>query len=187
MPTSNKSLDAFGRAQQPLAFVCINGVLDVLLMRQQLQVVKSIVRTDKVFVVDFKSIRNWPVKRFPDYAMNAAFGVLASTTKVYDQVVRAIWSWFNQPITSFTYPRFAQFDGVCGRDADGKERGYFFQRGASGKHFFGLRHFGCVNRFAPRNPAQIAVIADFIQIFKAKNWFPRFHAQSPFNMNGSVA
>ena len=184
MPTSNKSLDAFNRPQQPLAFVRVNGVLDVLLMRQQLQVIKSIVSTDKVFVVDFKSIQNWSVKRFPDYAMNTAFGVLASTTKVYDQVVRTIRSWFNQPMSCIAGPRFARFDGVRGRDADAQKFSNVFKRSALSKHLFGLRHFGCVNRFAPRNSAHIAVIADFVQVFKPKNWLPRLHALTPFKVNG---
>jgi hypothetical protein len=84
-------------------------------------------------------------------------------------------------------PRFAQLDGLSRGDADAQKLRDFFQCSASGKHFFGLRHFGCVYGLASCNTAHVTVIADLVQTFKAKNWFPRFHAQPPFNMNGSVA
>jgi hypothetical protein len=186
MPTSNKSFDAFDCSQQPLAFVSVNRVLDVLLMRHKFQVLKSVVSAVKVLVVNFKPSGNGSVERFPHEPVNGSPRVLRVFAQRYSQVPLQ-QSCSARPMPSVSTPRLAQLNGMSCGNADTEKRGNFFQRSTSGKHLFGLRYFGRVYGLATRNPPHVAVIAHLVQTFKTKNWFPRFHAQSPFNMNGSVA
>ena len=155
-------------------------------MCHKLQVLKSIVSAVKIFVVNFKSSWNGSVERFPYKPVNGASRVLCIFAQRYLQISLQ-QSCFARPMPSVSSPCLAQLDRVRSGYADAKKRGHFFQRSASGKHFFGLRHFGCVYGPASRNAAHIAVVADLVQTFKPKNWFPRLHAQPLFNMNRSVA
>jgi hypothetical protein len=186
MPTSNKPFDAFDRSQQPLALVSINRVLDVLLMRHKFQVLKSVVSAVKVLVVDFKPSGDNSIKGLPHNPVNGAPRVLRVFTHRYLQV-SSQQSCFARPMPRVPGPSFTQLDGLGRGNADAQKLSHFFKRSASGKHFFSLRHFSRVYGFASRNSAHVAVIAYFVQAFKTKNRPPRFHAQPPFNVNGSVA
>lgn len=186
MLTRHKPLHALDRSQQPLVFVSVNRVLNVLPMCHKLQVLKSVVSAVKVLVVNFKSSWNGSVKRFPHKPVNGAPRVLCVFAQRYLQISLQ-QSCFARPMPSVSRPCLAQFDRVRGRDADAQKFGHFFERSALNKHLFGLRHFSRVYGFGSGDSAHIACIAHFIQIFKTKNWFPRFHAQPLFNMNSSVA
>ena len=180
----NKAFMAFDCSQQPLAFVRINCMLNILLMRQQLQVVEAIVGAVKVFVVNFKAPRNGAIERLPHQTMNSFFGVLAFAAQIYYQVMRTIWTRRHCSICCVAAPCFTQLDAVRSRDADAQKLSNFFQRSVLFKHSFGFWNFGRVYGFAPRYAAHVPVIANFVQVFKPKNWFPRFHALTPFKVNG---
>ena len=186
MPPSNKAFDAFDRSQKPLAFVSVNGVLDVLLMRHQLQVFQSVVRTVKIFVVDFQTSWNRTVKCLPYQAMDATSDVHAVTAQVCKSVMFKK-RCFHGAIARFTDPCFSLLDRVRSSYTGLKKICNFTKGGALTKHLFGFGYFGRVQFFPPRNSTHISCVAHLVQIFKAKNGFPRFHTIPPFNVNRSIA
>lgn len=186
MPTSNKSFDAFSRPQQPLAFVSVNRVLDVLLMRYKLQVFEPVIRAVKIFVVDLKPSRNRSVERFPHDSMNSASSVLAVFAQRYLPVTFQ-HSRFARPIRRVSSPNFPKFYVAGSRQTSVQKFRNFSQQRALFKHALGFSHFCSVQSLAPRNTAYVACIADFVQTFKPNNRPPHFHAMSPFNVNRSIA
>ena len=81
MLTFDKSFCAFNRTKQPFAFVRVNGMLDVLLVRKQFQIVNAIIGSVKVFMVDFQSTFNRPNKSLPQSPVNSNFSVFSIFTR----------------------------------------------------------------------------------------------------------
>ena len=186
MPTSNKSFDAFSRPQQPLAFVGVNRVLDVLLVRYKLQVFEPVIRAIKIFVVDLKPSKNRPVERFPHNSMNSAPSVLAVFAQRYLPVAFQ-QSRFARPVRCVSNPNFSKFY-VAGRcQASVQKFRNFSQQRALLKHALGFSYFCAIQSLTARNTAYVARIADFVQAFKTNNRFPHLHAKPPFNVNRSIA
>lgn len=181
-----KPLRTLDRTQKPFGFVCVDGVLNVLLMRYKLQVFEPIVSAVKVFVVDLQTTFNWPVKRFPCHTMYAMPSVFSVFAQVYN-VIAFNQTGLDKTVGCIARPSLALLDGVrCGY-ASTQKSSNLFKGGTVIKHSFSFGNFGSVKRFCPSNPAHIAKIANFVQAFKAKNWFPCFHNLSPFNINRSIA
>lgn len=175
--------------RQVFAFFSINSVrmVNIVPMRKQLQVVQPIVGAVKVFVVDFKSAKNWAVKCLPHQPMHT-FSVIDAVLHQIDLCVfMRVQSKFYWTMPSVSDPSVAALDVAGGGQTGVQKRRNFTQQRTLLKHALGLGYFGAVQRFTSCCAAHITVIAHLVQIFKAKNWFPRFHAQSPFNMNGSIA
>jgi hypothetical protein len=181
-----KPLRTLDRTQKPFGFVCVNGVLNVLLVRYKFQVFKPVVSAVKVFVVDLQTAFNWPIKRFPHCPMNANTPVNTIFAKA-NLKIPLKQKTFAQSVRRLTSPSFALLDGMrCGY-ASTQKNSNLFKSSAVFEHLFSFGNFGGVKRFSPSNPARIAKVANFVQAFKAKNWFPCFHSLSPFNMNRSIA
>lgn len=175
MFSSNKTFDAFNRSQKPFGFVGINKVLRVLLMSDKLQVIYMIVSSVKVFVIYLQATINTTVKRFPHYSMHRT----ANHFSVFAQRYVAIAfqkANFYVSVSSVANPRFATLDKVRRGYAGAQKLSNLFKGRAVLKHLLGFGNFGGVKSFASGNPARAAVIADLVQVFKVKNWFPRFHA-----------
>lgn len=183
MFASNEPLYALDRAQQPLALVRINRVLDVLLMCHQLQVFQSIVGAVKVFVVDLKSAWNRAIERLPHHAVNGFFRVPAVAAQVYNEVVGAVRPRVYKPKTGVASPSLTQLDAVRGRNTGAQELGNLSQQCALLKHALGLGHSVAVQRFAPRDPAHVAVIAHLVQLLEPKYRLPCFYLRTPFKVS----
>ena len=187
MFSSNKSFHTLNRPQKPFGLVGVDRVLKILLMRDNFQVIQSIVGAVKVFVVYFQSAFNTPVKRFPHYAMRPFAGVLAVAHKINLQVMLRVCARLQRTIRSVANPRLAQLDRMgCGY-AGAQKISNLFKGGTVLKHLLGFGDFGGIERLASGNTAHVSKIAHLVQIFKIQNWFPRFHSLTPFNMNGSIA
>lgn len=170
-----KPFNAFDRAQKPLRFVCVDGVLNVFAMRNQLKIFNSVIAAIKVFVVYLHFARNWAYKSLPQRAMHADLSVFAVFARRKDSVavykVRLNWA-----CGAVAYPRFTVLDVERGRDASPEELSYRAQLRAVGKHGFSLVDLTGAKSFPPRNAANIRKIADFVKAFVAANWFPNLHA-----------
>ena len=186
MFASNKTLSSFDRPQKPFGLVGVNRVLNVLLMGDKFQIVQSIVAAIKVFVIYFQSALNPTVKRFPHHSMHTASDVFALFTQAGNPISfkQLNFCW---PVSCVTCPSFTLLDRMRCSYASAQKLSNLLKGSAALKHLFCLGNFSCIKRFASGNSAHSAVIADLVQIFKAKNWFPRFHAQLPFNINRSIA
>ena len=186
MFASNKTFGSFNCPQKSFGFVSVNCVLNVLLMGYQFQISQLIVRAIKVFMVNLQFAFDWAIKCFPHHAMYAASKIFSVFAQINNRVA------FNQPIFNgsmcrFTSPSFAQLDGMgCGY-ASAQKISDLFQGRTLLKHFFCFWNFCSVKRFASSNTAHIPKIANFVQIFKAENWFPCFHSVTPFKVNRSIA
>ena len=186
MFSSNKPFFAFDRAQKPLGFVSINCMLKILLVRNNFQVIQSIIGAVKVFVVYFQTAFNTTIKRFPHHSVYPA----PSVFPVFAQTCNPIS--FKQlnfclPISRIASPSFTQLDRMCCGYTGAQKLSNLFKGSAVFKHLFSFGYFGGVNRFASGNTAHISKIANFVQAFKIQNWFPRFHSLTPFNVNRSIA
>lgn len=186
MLACNKPLHPFDSPQKSFGFVCVNRVLEILLMCYNFQVIQTVVGAVKVFVIYFQSTFNSSVKCFPYHAMHTAsrvFGILAQTcNKVIFQQLRLY-----KPITRITNPSFTVLDRMSRGYAGAQKLSDLFKGSAVLKHLLGFRNLDSVKGFASSNSAHIPKIAYLVQIFKIQNWFPRFHSLTPFNMNGSIA
>ena len=187
MFSSNKSFYTLNCPQKPFGLVGVNRVLKILLMRDNFQVIQSIVGAVKVFVVYFQSAFNTPVKRLPHYAMRSFAGVLAVAHKIDLQVVLCVCAWLQRAIRSVTNPRLTQLDRMRRGYAGAQKLSNLFKGRTVLKHLLGFGNFGGVKGLTSGNPAHISKVAHLVQIFKIQNWFPRFHSLTPFNMNGSIA
>ena len=174
---------------QMLTFLCVYSVrmVDICAVRYKLQVFKPVVSAIKVFVVDFKPTFYRAIKSLPHSTMHTFARVFASSYKTYVKVVLSVQASFYGPIGCITRPSLALLDGVSCGYASTQKSSNLFKSSALLKHLFSFGNFGSVKRFCPSNPAHIAKVANFVQAFKAKNWFPCFHNLSPFNMNRSIA
>ena len=186
MFTSNKPFHTLNRPQKPFGLVGVDCVLKILLMRNNFQVIQSIVGTVKVFVVYFQSAFNSPVERFPHHAMHTAprvFGVFAKTCdKIMFQQLR-----LDKSVSCVANPRLTQLDRMGRGYAGAQKLSNLFKGRAVLKHLLGFGNFGGVKGLTSGNPAHISKVAHLVQIFKVQNWFPRFHSLTPFNMNRSIA
>lgn len=186
MFSSNKPLHSFDRPQKSFGFVGVNCVLNILLMRDNFQVIKSIVGTIKVLVVYFQTALNASVKRFPHNAMDSAAGVNTVSTQRNLKIPLKQF-YFARSVSGVADPSFTQLDRMgCGY-AGAQKLSNLFKGSAVFKHLLGLGNFGSVKGFTSGDAAHISNVAHFVQIFKIQNWFPRFHSHTPFNMNGSIA
>ena len=183
----NKTFSPFNRPQKTFVFVGVNRVLKILLMRDNFQVIQSIVGAVKVFVVYFQSAFNTPVKRFPHYAMRPFAGVLAVAHKINLQVMLRVCARLQRTIRSVANPRLTQLDRMGRGYAGAQKLSNLFKGRAVLKHLLGFGNFGGVEGLTSGNSAHISKVAYLVQIFKVQNWFPRFHSLTPFNMNRSIA
>ena len=186
MFASNKTLGSFDCPQKPFGFVGVNCVLEILLMCGQLQVVQMVICAVKIFVVYFQTTFNRAIECFPHKTMHRFFGVFGVAAQINNQVVSAIGSRLDRPKRRVANPYFAALDVAGGSQASLQKLSNFSQQRALFKHALGLGDFKPVQRFAPRRAPHVSMIANFVQIFKAENWFPRFHAKNQFNMNRSI-
>ena len=186
MFASNKTFGSFNRPQKPFGFVSVNCVLNVLLMGHQLQIVQFVVSAIKIFMVYFQTIFNATIKRLPYHSMHAAFGVFSFFTQTGYPIAFQQLN-LNGSMCRFTSPSFAQLNGMgCGY-ASAQKSSNLFQGRTLIKHFFCFWNFCSIKSFASGNAAHIPKIANFVQIFKAENWFPCFHSFTPFKVNRSIA
>jgi hypothetical protein len=185
MLAGDKSFAAFDCPEKPLSFVRIYRMLNVFSMRSEFQVFQSVVSTIKVLVVYLQSAFNRAVKRFPHNAMHSAGGVLSVFAKRYLPIAFQQVG-FARAMIYFPRPSLPKFDSMGCGNADAKKFCGLLKRRAFGKHLLDCGNFGCVKNLAASYAAHVAVIADFVQVFKAKHWFPRFHASPLFNVNRSM-
>jgi len=186
MLSSNKTFYAFDGSQKPLAFVGVYCVLCVLLMRDYFQVLKAIVRAVKIFVVDFKSSADRLNKSFPYQPMHTTANRFSVAAKVYMKIA-FYWPRVQQSMPCVANPYDASFDVAGSSHAGTQKISNFAKQGAFCKHALGFGHFSSVQSLASRSSADVSKIADFIQIFKLRHWFPRFHALPLINENRSIA
>ena len=182
----NKTFSPFNRPQKSFVFVGVNCVLDVLLMRSQFQVVQPIIGAVKIFMVNFQSAFNWPVKRFPNYSVKAFSSVLTILNKINLQIMLGIFSGFKRAMCAVANPSFTLLNGMRGGYTRTQKSSNFFKGSAVFKHLFSVWNFGSVKRFASSNSAHVSKIAHFVQSFKIQNWFPCFHTMPLFNVNRSI-
>lgn len=175
MFSSNKTFDAFDRSQKPFGFVSINKVLRVLLMSDKLQVIYLVVSAVKVFVIYLQSAINTTVKRFPHHSMHRTTNIFSVFAQGYVAIAFHKVNFYGSVI-SVANPRFATLDRMRRSYAGAQKLSNLFKGCAVLKHLLGFGNFGGIKRFASGNPSHVTVIADLVQIFKVKNWFPRFHA-----------
>lgn len=186
MLTCNKTFGASYGSQKPLGFVCVNRMLDILLVRDNFQVIQPIIGAVKVFVIYFQTALNTPVKCLPQNAMDSAASVHAVSTQ---QDLKVPFQQFNfaRPVRSVTRPSLTQLDRMCRGYAGAQKLSNLFKGGTVLKHLLGFGNFGGSKGFTSGNPAHVSKIAYLVQIFKVQNWFPCFHSLTPFNMNRSIA
>lgn len=187
MFAGNKPLHTFDCPQKPFGFVSVNCVLEILLMRDNFQVVQSVVGAVKIFMVYFQSAFNATIKRFPHHAMHSFTVVCSVAHKINLQIVLSVFARLQWTVTCVTGPSLTQLDRMgCGY-AGAQKISNLLKGRAVLKHLLGFRNLSGVNSFTSGNAAHISKIADLVQIFKIQNRFPRFHSLTPFNMNVSVA
>ena len=186
MFASNKPFHAFNCPQKPLGFICVNCVLDILLVRNYFQVFQFIVAPIKVFVVNFQTTFNTAIKRFPHHSMYTAssvFSIFAQTCNpISFKQLNFCW-----PMRRISCPSFTLLNGMRGGYTRTQKSSNFFKGSAVFKHLFSVWNFGSVKRFASSNSAHVSKIAHFVQPFKIQNWFPCFHTMPLFNVNRSIA
>lgn len=147
----------------------------IFLMSDKLQVIKPIVGLVQVLMVYLQTGRNFAVKCFPHHSVDKFFGVLTVFAKVRYAVTVVNRRVFQRPMFFIARPSFALLNRHNGSDASTKKRGHFFKFSAIGQHMFSLLNLFCGKKFAPRNAPRVSKVANFIQIFKPKHWFPNFH------------
>ncbi len=187
MFSSNKPFYTLNRPQKPLGLVGVDCVLKILLMRDNFQVIQSIVGAVKVFMVYFQSTFNAAIKRFPRYAVHPFACVFTAAHKINLQVMLCVCSGLQRAVACVASPSFAQLDRMRRGYAGTQKLSNLLKGSAVFKHLLGLGNFGSVKGFTSGDAAHISNVAHFVQIFKIQNWFPRFHIHTPFNMNGSIA
>ena len=186
MFSSDKPFHTLNRPQKPFGLVGVDRVLKILLMRNNFQVIQSIVGAVKVFVVYFQSAFNAPVERFPHHAMHTApraFGVFAKTCdKIMFQQLR-----LDKSVSCVTDPSLIQLDRMRRGYAGAQKISNLLKGRAVLKHMLSFGNFGGVKSFTSSNAAHVSKIANLVQVFKIQNWFPRFHSCTPFNVNRGIA
>ena len=186
MFTSNKVFNTLDCPQKPFGFVGVNCVLEILLMRNNFQIVQSIVGAVKVFVVYFQSAFNTSIKRLPHHSVHALPGVFSLFAQI-SNIVAFDQSRRQHSVGRVTNPSFTLLDRMrCGY-ASAQELRDLLKGSTVLEHLLRFWNFGGVKGFASGSSAHVTVIADLVQVFKAKNWFPRFHVQLPFKLNRSIA
>lgn len=185
MPTSNKPFYAFDCPKKSFGFVCVNRMLKILLMRNNFQVIQTIVIAIKVFVIYFQSILNAAVKRFPHHSMHAATSVLGVFAKACNKIMLQQLR-LNKPVRSRSSPCLALLDRMGRGYTSSQKSSNLFKGSPMFKHLFSLGNFGGVKSFTSGDAAHVSKVANFVQFFKIQNWFPCFHSLTPFNVKGSI-
>ena len=147
----------------------------VLLMRNKLQIAKTIVGLVQVFVVYFQTRGNWAVKRFPNDAMNQFTSVFAFTTKMDSKVARVYLRKLHRALCFIASPCAAFFDRKHSGYASTQVVRNVFQLSAVCKSTFSFLNLFGGKQFSSRNTAYVSKTTGFVQTFKAKHGRPKFH------------
>ena len=175
MFSTYKTFDPFDSPQKPLCFVCVDGVLDVFAVRNQLKVFQTIIRAVQVLMVYLHSFGDRAYKSFPHRAVNGDLGVFSILTWAKPNVVIPRYVRLNGARGAVTCPRLTMLNVERGRDASSEELSYHTQLRTVGKHGFSLVNLTGAKPFPSRNAANIRKVADFVKALKAANWFPYLH------------
>jgi hypothetical protein len=183
MSSNNKSFNAFDSPQKPLAFVQVNGVLDVLLMCHQLQIFQPVVSTVKVLVVDLQAAWNRAIKRFPDAPVNGPMNALSFLARRKIDVEVSSNLGLDGPRFGVPHPSVPVLDGGHRCDAGAEKRRHCLERGFFFQHLFCLIDLFGGKLSATRNAPHVAQVADLVQSFEVKHCFPLFHGKPPVVIN----
>jgi len=170
---------------RPLGAINVVRVLNILLVGKQLQILKPVIASVKVYVIDFKSAQNWAVKRFPHKPMHAFFVWFSVYAQICNEVKSSVCSRLYQSVRNVPRPRFAVFNSRRSGYTDTQKFGDVFKRFAINKHLFSGGNFVGGKRFTPRDTSYIALVANFVVCFKSEYRFPRFHSYAPNLFLGS--
>ena len=175
MLTADKPFGSFDRPQKPFGFVCVNSVLNVFSVRQQLKIFQLIVRAVKVFVVNFHAFGDRANKSFPHGAVYGDLGVFSIFARAKANIMISRNVRFDRTSAAVASPRLAMFDVKRGSDAGAKKISHRAQRSTVSKHgFSGVNLLGS-EQLSPRHTSNTRKIADFVKALIAADWFPNLH------------
>lgn len=175
MLTRHKTFSTFDSPQKPLDFVCVNRVLNVFAVRNQLKIIKPIIGTIQIFMVNFHSFWNGAVKRFPHRAMDSYFSVFSVFARAKPYIVVARYMRFNRARGAIPCPRLTVLDVERGCNASAKKFGDIAQRSPFRKHVFSDVNLFGAKQLSARHTPNTRKIADFIKAFVAAHRFPSLH------------
>ena len=146
----------------------------ILLMGNKLKVVDLVIPLVQVFMVHFQTGRNFAIKRFPHHTMHQLLCVHSVLAQPNDKIAAVDRRMSVRSLQCVSRPRLTVLDRHHGGDAGIEKCSNIFKFGAIRQPSFSLLHLFCGKQFPPRNASRVSKIAHFIQLFKAKNGFPRF-------------
>ena len=187
MLTRNKPFPTFNGTKQAFAFVRVDSVLNVLLVRKQFQIVNTVIGAVKVFMVDFQATFNRPNKGFPQSSMQRNPSVFSILARSKTQIMVRTSGCFNFSILRIALPCLSVFYHTGGGYASAKKFRNLTKKSAVCKHLFCDRNFCSVKFFSPANTPHAGKITDFVKTLVANNWLPCFHAIPPFKLNWNIA
>lgn len=175
MLTRNKTFSTFNSPQKPLSFVGINCVLNVFTVRNQLKIIKSIIRAVQIFMVNFHSFGNGSVKRFPHCTMDSYFSIFSIFARTKPHIMIARYVRFNGARSAISRPCFTMLNTKRGRNTSTKKFSYFAQRSSLFKHIFSVVNLLSAKQLSARYTSNVRQITYFIKALIAPHRFPNFH------------
>lgn len=175
MLSGDKTFSTFDSPQKPLGFVCVNRVLNVLTVRNQLKIIEPIICAVQIFMVNFHSFWDGAIKCLPHRAMDRYLSVFSvfAWTKPYIMVARNMR--FNRARGAISRPCLTMLNVKRGRNASTKKFGDVAQRSPVRKHIFSNVNLFGAKQFSTRHTPNTRKIADFVNAFVAAHRFPSLH------------
>ena len=171
---------------RPFAGVFGVRMVNVFAVGKKFKIFQPIVGPIKVFMINFKSARNDPVKGFPNKSMNGASDINTIAAQIYRKVV--FYGLRQQrPVCLVAAPSLAVLNREHGGYAGVQKSCNIRQFVSVGQHLFGDDNLFCGKFFPPCNPTYVAKIANFVHCFIPKHRSPNFHKMSPLTSYNPIS
>ena len=185
--TSIRSSTPFRLASSYILPIYIHSVLAILFMRKQFKIIKPVILSIKILMIDLKTAFYNAIKSLPYTSMNRAvlINAIFARSKVHIKI-RSYFS-FNRPKFNVAFPSFAMLDRVSSSNTCFKKSSYNFKSCTLAQQMLSFSNLMCCKQFAPSCTANITLATNFIKSFVSNNRFPKFHTYLPFKLSRSIA
>ena len=166
---------AFWLPRRWLAAVYIERMLHILSVREQFQVLKPVVVSNEVLVVDLQPPRYGAVERFPDKPVNTMLSRLSVFRQRCVRIPMTVQTRLYFTVSAIPLPRCLSFDRRHRLYAYAEKCRHHLERGTVGQHGLGGGYPHGVDLLASRYSPYIARSADFIYGLVAQHGCPFAH------------
>ena len=163
-------------AGQRVLSIQIKSVLNILSVRQKLQVFQPVVVSLKIFMVYLQTTFNRAVKSLPHYTVHTFARVYSVSTQCNAWILMTVKRHFTRPHKLIPRPSFPVFYSRSRCVASAHEGRHFAQLGSLRQHLLSLPYLFRRKQLAARYSTNATKIANLVNAFVFENRFPLFHS-----------